>query len=160
MNVPDVNLINPFITSAIDVIKIISEIETKRGKPSIQKLEFDDESALIMVGVTGELKGNVIFELQNENAKLLASKMMMGCEVNELDDMALSAISELGNMIMGNAATIFSQNAKLIDITPPTAVKGNVSFMTQGLTNIAMPLITAEGDTLLQVNIAIAVRAE
>jgi len=86
--------------------------------------------------------------------------MMMGCEVNELDDMALSAISELGNMIMGNAATIFSQNAKLIDITPPTAVKGNVSFMTQGLTNIAMPLITAEGDTLLQVNIAIAVRAE
>ncbi len=26
----------------------------------------------------------------------------------ELDDMAMSAISELGNMIMGNAATILS----------------------------------------------------
>ena len=36
----------------------------------------------------------------------MASKMMMGMPVTALDDMSISAISELGNMIMGNAATI------------------------------------------------------
>ncbi len=44
----------------------------------------------------------------------------MGMPVTELDDMATSAISELGNMIMGNAATIFSTKGIVIDITPPT----------------------------------------
>lgn len=156
MNVVDANTINPFITSAISVIRTVSEIEAERGKPSIKPLEFDGESALIMLGVTGELKGHVIFEIENNSAKLLASKMMMGYEVTELDDMALSAISELGNMIMGNAATIFSKNEKLIDITPPTAVKGNVSFTTQGLINISVPLVTADNKTLLKINITIA----
>lgn len=158
MNLVDVKMINPFITSAIDVIQMVSGIGTKRGTPSLKKLEFDGESALIMLGVTGELKGHVIFEIRSQNAKLLASKMMMGCEVNELDDMALSAISELGNMIMGNAATIFSKEEKIIDITPPQAVKGNVSFMTQGLANISIPLITEDGNTLLCINIAVAIK--
>ncbi len=48
----------------------------------------------------------------------------MGMPVTELDDMAMSAISELGNMIMGNAATIFSTKGIVIDITPPTVCRG------------------------------------
>ena len=36
-------------------------------------------------------------------AKDIASRMMMGMPVVELDAMARSALSELGNMMMGNA---------------------------------------------------------
>ena len=45
--------------------------------------------------------------------------------VNELDEMASSALNELGNMIMGNTASDFSTLGIIIDITPPLAVYGN-----------------------------------
>ena len=48
-------------------------------------------------------------------ATTLCASMMMGMPVAEIDDMAKSALSELGNMIMGNAATLLS-NSNLIII--------------------------------------------
>jgi len=153
-NVIDVNTINPFLTSAVSVIEMVAQISSERGKPCLKTLEFTANSVLIILGVTGELKGHVIFELKEDNAKLLASKMMMGYEVSTLDDMALSAISELGNMIMGNAATIFSNNKKLIDITPPTVARGNVSF-SQKNANICIPLMSNPQNVLLNINISV-----
>lgn len=55
----------------------------------------------------GEMKGQVILAIRENNAKDIASRMMFGMPVNELDEMASSALNELGNMIMGNTATIF-----------------------------------------------------
>lgn len=153
-SVIDVNTINPFLASAVSVIKTVSQIKSSIGKPIIKALDFTSGSVLIVLGVTGELKGHVIFELEEDNAKLLASKMMMGYEVAQLDDMALSAISELGNMIMGNAATTFSANQKIIDITPPTIARGNVSFLQKNV-NICIPLIDESQKVLLHINISV-----
>jgi len=154
-NPVDVETINPLLKSAVSVIQQVSGISAKPGKPSIQKTEFKEESVLIMLGVTGQLEGNVIFELKIDKAKLLASKMMMGYEVPELDAMAMSAISELGNMIMGNAATAFSSKNIAIDITPPTIARGTVTLSHQYAVNICVPLMDESGDVLLNLNIAI-----
>lgn len=153
-NVIDVNTINPFLTAATSVIEAVAQIQSNIGKPSVKSLEFTSNSVLIILGVTGELKGHVIFEIKEDNAKLLASKMMMGYEVANLDDMALSAISELGNMVMGNAATLFSNNKKLIDITPPSVARGNVSFSQKNV-NICIPLMKDSQNVLLNINISV-----
>jgi hypothetical protein len=47
-----------------------------------------------------------VISLSKETALSVASLMMGGMLVTELDDLSKSAISELGNMIMGNTATI------------------------------------------------------
>lgn len=79
---------------------------------------------VILIGVTGEMRGQVVLSIDEKKACEIASRMMMGMPVPELDDMAISAISELGNMIMGNAATVFSVRNIGIDITPPTVGRG------------------------------------
>ena len=83
----------------------------------------------------------------------IASKMIM-MPVTEMDDFAVSAISELGNMILGNAATIFSTQGIDIDITPPTIGKGTMSFSHSYSKNICIPLIY-DGDKRIEINIAI-----
>ena len=123
-NIIDVNTINPFLSSAVSVLQMASQINATIGKPKVKETYFTENSVLIMLGVTGQLEGQVILEITEENAKVLASNMMMGYEVPELDTMAMSAISELGNMIMGNSATVFSTQGTLIDITPPTVARG------------------------------------
>lgn len=154
-NLVDVNTINPFLSSAVSVIQMTSQITPAIGKPTIQETAFTEDSVLIMLGITGQLEGQVIFEIKEESAKLLASKMMMGYEVTQLDDMSMSAISELGNMIMGNSATVFSTQGTLIDITPPAVARGNIVISRQYAVNLCIPLYKEDGSLLLNINIAI-----
>ena len=73
-----------------------------------------------MLGITGRLHGQVLLVMSTNVACDIASKMMMGMPVDELNDMARSALGELMNMMMGNAMTNFSEMGILLDITPPT----------------------------------------
>lgn len=154
-NLVDVNTINPFLSSAVSVIEMTSQMKSNIGKPSIKDTSFTEDSVLIMLGITGQLEGQVIFEIKEESAKLLASKMMMGYEVTQLDEMSMSAISELGNMIMGNSATVFSTQGTLIDITPPAVARGNIMISRQYAVNLCIPLYKEDGNLLMNINIAI-----
>lgn len=51
--------------------------------------------------------------------------MMMGMPVEELDELSKSAITELSNMILGNAATIFYNRSIKMEITPPALFVGD-----------------------------------
>ena len=80
--------------------------------------------------------------------------MMMGMPVTELNDLSISAISELGNMIMGNTATILSTKGIGIDITPPTICRGNISITTSYAKNICIPF-SYNNKVILELDIAI-----
>lgn len=151
-----VELINPFISASQSVLRDMSQISTKMGKPYLKNPEYEGEVVSIIIGITGELRGQVIFSLKEEKACQIASSMMMGMPVNELNDMAKSAVSEMSNMILGNAATIFSTKGITVDITPPNLVMGsNMSFTVSDSKTICVPLDLEDGETLLELNIAI-----
>ncbi len=132
--------INPFLIAATKILKDMCMVETKMGKPYIKELDFKDDTLIIIIGVTGEMKGQVMMALPNQVACDIATKMIM-MPITQLDDLSISALSELGNMILGNAATIFSTKGIGIDITPPTIIMGNMSFSNTLSTNICIPLI-------------------
>lgn len=151
-----VELINPFISAAQSVLRDLSQLSTKMGKPYLKNPEYEGEIVSVIVGVTGELRGQVIFSLENPQACMIASHMMMGMPVPELNDMARSAVSEMANMILGNAATIFSTKGITVDITPPNLVMGsNMSFTVSDSKTICVPLELEDGSSLLELNIAI-----
>ncbi|MCH7745973.1 MAG: chemotaxis protein CheX [Chloroflexi bacterium] len=56
------------------------------------------------MAVAIQIEGNVLYGFDIETAKAIAGTMM-GEELDELDEIALSALGELANMISGNAAT-------------------------------------------------------
>lgn len=144
--------INPFLIAATKVLKDMVFIDAKIGKPYMKDTQFGEQSLLIMLGVTGEMKGQVILCFQNEVALDVASKMCM-MPMNELNDLAQSAVCELGNMILGNTATVFSTKGIGIDITPPTLCSGPVTFSSNFATNICIPLIY-EGNKTIEINVA------
>lgn len=147
------DFINPFLMAATSVMHDICQTDMKIGKPYVKTTEFENDSVAIMIGITGEMKGQVILAFAYQDALGVASKMMMGMPVAELDDMATSAISELGNMIMGNAATIFSTKGTIIDITPPTVCRGAMRITQSYTQNICVPV---ESDSLsMEIDIAI-----
>lgn len=144
--------INPFLVAATKILKDMCMVETKMGKPYIKGLDFRDDTVVIIIGVTGEMKGQVMMALPNHVACDIATKMIM-MPITSLDDLSISALSELGNMILGNAATIFSTKGIGIDITPPTIGMGNMTFSNTFSQNICIPLIYDDNKTI-EINIA------
>lgn len=141
--------INPFLLSAQQILTQVCNIQTKVGQLSKESMCMDGESVFIMLGVTGEMTGQVCIVFNLEGAKDVASRMMMGMPVAEIDDMAKSALSELGNMIMGNAATLLANNDLRIDITPPTLGMGTTKLSSPNMTTIKVPLVYESGEVKL-----------
>ena len=153
----NVNHINPFLMAAGTILRDACQMEMSIGKPYVKTTEFGEDSVIIMIGITGEMKGQVLMAFSYANALNVASRMMMGMPVTELDDMATSAISELGNMIMGNAATIFSTKGIVIDITPPTVCQGSMTITQTYAQNICVPIQAGDG---LSLELDIAIKTE
>lgn len=135
-----VEYINPFMQSAQSVIKMLCGIESKLGKVYLRSSHFSVNQVVIMIGVVGKIKGQVCFELSMDTAKKIASVMMGGMPVEELDEMSKSAVSELGNMIMGNTSTIFASKDISIDITPPSLLIGEKIEISNKVSTIVVPL--------------------
>ncbi|MDE6024458.1 MAG: chemotaxis protein CheX [Lachnospiraceae bacterium] len=137
----DVKLINPFLQSSISIMESVTSVKLTVGKPEKTDFAFNELTYAIQVGVVGAMKGQAILAMKEENAKDIASKMMFGMPVAELDDMSASALNELSNMILGNTATIFSTLGILIDITPPLAVHGSNLKLNSDIDGIKVPLM-------------------
>jgi len=138
----NVEYINPFINVSINLVQMVCNVKAERGQIYVKNSTFMAESVVIIIGIAGEFKGQVFFSMDESTACKIASAMMFGMEVNALEDMAKSAIAELGNMIMGNVSTEFYNSGVRIDITPPTVLVGNdIAVSTKGGKTICVPLI-------------------
>ena len=120
----DVNPVNPFIQAFNTVMPQLGFTNVTKGSLAIKGKQIVGTGLIIVVGIVGEIKGNVVYSIDIEQAKRIASTMMMGMPVEELDDMAQSAISELTNMLTANTATFFSNIGITIDISTPTLLRG------------------------------------
>lgn len=141
MQALDVRHINPFLQSSLNVIEMTTQTKLTVGKPTVATLEFPDNTFILQVGVTGVLKGQVLLVMSDQYAREMASKMMMGMPVEQLDEMACSALGELINMIMGNTSTLFSTQGILMDITPPISLHGTNLKLQIDIQALKVPLM-------------------
>jgi len=98
-------------------------VEPKLGKPKVIK-EIDPRYSLVTVlGFVGDIEGNVIYSFTQGTGLQIVSKMM-GMPYEQLDELARSALGELGNMTTGALAMNLEKVGYKVDITPPTVITG------------------------------------
>lgn len=133
----DVKVINPFIKSVLEVMPQLGFSKVERKGIGLSSKPLKASGAILMVNVIGDVKGNVVYTINEIGSKKIASTMMMGMPVEELDDMAKSALSELSNMLTANGSINFSNDGINIDISVPTMMYGSdIEIMTSGDTMI------------------------
>jgi len=136
-----VEYINPFIEASLSVFKTLLGADAKMGKIYLKSSPFTVGDMIIMIGIVGEIRGQVCLELTFDTAQKIVSTMMEGITAIDMDEIGKSAIAELGNMIMGNTCTILSKNKVKIDITPPTILTGEKIRISNKSATIGIPLI-------------------
>jgi chemotaxis protein CheX len=151
--VPRVEYLLPFIEGARDVVAQELHAVVNRGQLSIVAGTLTTQPITVLVGLTGQLVGVVLFGMRPPTALAMIERML-GSPVKELDDFALSGIAELGNMIAGRAATLLEDTGLLAYLAPPVVIQGlGTQLSTAKIQRLCVPLGTSLG--LLDVQLAI-----
>ena len=120
----DVKILAPFVEAIANVLPQLGFQSVARSGLKMTKGRVANNGVLVNIGLLGMLTGNVIYNITADSAKNIASKMMLGMPVTELDAMAQSAVGELGNMLAANAAVTLEALGVQIDISPPGLIIG------------------------------------
>ncbi|WP_233186590.1 chemotaxis protein CheX [Petrotoga sp. 9PWA.NaAc.5.4] len=141
----DVNIVNSILSAVKNSFKVITNLDLKIEKPKVIKEIEKEYDVVTNIGFTGVLEGNIVYSFSQEVALALVSDMMQGMmEVKELDDMAISAIGELGNMVSGSIATYLEQLGYLISVTPPSILRGKIVKVSVRGTILLFPIYVSE----------------
>ncbi|SFI32646.1 chemotaxis protein CheX [Tindallia magadiensis] len=150
----DVKWINPFIDAFKHVMPQLGFETIERKNLRLGEGKLKSSGVIMNLGIVGELQGNVVYHLEMETAKAIASKMMMGMPVETLDSMAESALSELSNMLTANASINFSQMDIETNISTPTLMYGDNFEVVMNMPQYICIEMLADG-LALQINVAV-----
>lgn len=150
----NLDYVRAFVQAAERVLQeVLGETPTK-GTPIFQtESRVSLQEVNVTIGITGGVQGQVNFGMDMSAALAIASTMMMET-VAELDEMSISALQELCNMISGNARFYLNDLGVRSDITPPTLLVGkDVSATWHRIRAMAVPLTLANGRIIVTVGI-------
>lgn len=111
--------INPFIS---EFQRIFTQVT---GAPLVLKRSYKKDvsapnlNVIVELGMVGDIQGDIAMQLDQQTAKNIVSSMMGGMSISDMDEIAQSAIAELGNMVTGSASSIIADQGKSVDITTP-----------------------------------------
>lgn len=129
-----------FTQAATDIITMLGGPALIEGESYQHRHTQIENSVAIYIGLVGQIQGYLLIRVSEEIAKRIASLLMGGMPVEQLDDMTISALSELGNMIAGSSATNLSVMGIEVDITTPTMLQGTVQISHADIMPVSVPL--------------------
>lgn len=152
MNAEHVNI---FINSAVKVFQKEMNVHLSRKDLSKKNSSIPSKPVSVIIGVTGSFKGQVIYSMDSKFAYKIAHYMLPKSSPDEIKRMENSAVSEIANMITGQASIDMVGEMKKISITPPSVLLGShlkMDFLQ--LPTISLIMTCEMGD--LEINIALA----
>ncbi|NBG87904.1 chemotaxis protein CheX [Isachenkonia alkalipeptolytica] len=138
--------LNPFIEATNRVFQTMLNLEPEKKELKMEEDLITSNDANVVLGVTGDLQGTVIFGFPEEMT-LKMVKEMSGMEMAEINSFVSSALGEVANIISGNAMTILHDENLSCDIVPPRIFIGEYkSFAVEEEQPLVLTLSTAMGE--------------
>lgn len=144
--------INAVCRAAEEIFNNHFELQTELKSPFAGKYAVESNKISVIIGVNGQLDGQIITSFDVQTAKNIVGLMMGSEEEVDMDDMAWSAIQEFGNWIAGRTATELSQVGAVCDVTTPIVNEGDSKFRSANIF-FTVPLETKIGD--FQINVSL-----
>ena len=150
-----IEFVDPFVRAAFLVLEQLLQEVPERGQLGMRSTTFTTQQVTVVHGITGQVEGSVLYGMSLATAEKVAGSML-GAAVAAFNDLASSAISEMGNMIAGNASTFLEQAGYMSDITPPSIIRGANMKVSTPTPALVVPVNTSAG--CLEINIALQER--
>ena len=148
-----IEYINPFVEAAFNVLKEVLNVDIKRGELYLKSTSQPVLGVATIIGLAGDVEGRVLLDMTKETALSIASEMNMET-LKELNELSKATITELANMITGQAITKLHELGFKFDLTPPSMLTGsNMVISDSGVEALIVPIELPYGK--LEINVAI-----
>lgn len=117
--------VETFINSTTEILTSFGIEEIVSGNSYTKESFTCKYNLTTTIGLSGNVRGNIALSMPYDTAKKIASIMMMGMEITEIDEMSVSALGEMTNMICGQVLMELSSQNLSINVTPPTIIHGD-----------------------------------
>lgn len=142
-----VDFLNPFVSACLKVLASEAGMtKLTSDKPQLVKGIATQHAVNVLIGVTGDIEGIVIYGMDLAVAKGII-KSMAGMDMSIAAPMAESALGELGNLITGIAASSLEAAGYPCRISPPVIIRGTgVKFSQEIMPMVALPIASETGE--------------
>jgi chemotaxis protein CheX len=143
------------------VLSEVLQAEVNRGELYLKSTAMPMLGVAMIVGLAGDVEGRVLFDMKRETGLAVASAMLTSMEmdpVDDLNDMARATLTELANMITGQAVTKLHNLGFRFDLTPPAIFSGqNMEVSDSDVEALIVPMELPQGK--IEINVAVRERA-
>jgi chemotaxis protein CheX len=144
---------NVFIQSATNVFRREIGVSLSRKGLSKKSAPVPSLPICIVIGITGAIRGQVVYSMDTNFAFSVTKAMIPNKLPTELRKLTNSAVSEVANMITGQASIALAGEDRIIHLTPPAVLTGSdmkVDFL--AIPTICLGMISEIGS--MEINIA------
>lgn len=155
-----VEYINPFVEAAYAVLTEVLQEEVKRGDLYLRASSQSVLGVAAIVGLAGDVEGRILFDMTEETAISVASRMLSSIEeepITVFNEMGRASITELANMITGGAVNKLHDLGFKFDLTPPAILTGsNMQISDNNVEALIVPMEMSMGK--VEINVAVRER--
>lgn len=153
MNDRNNNYAEFFLESAQTVLSQMAGLESGVSGPGLQSTNsLQSQGFAVIIGIVGSRKGRVVIDTTKETAVAISSKMNGDEPVDQ--ELLICSMSELGNIIVGNAITKINNANKgeNLSLSPPSVLFGDkLSIISPKILTEKIQLRTSLGSILISI---------
>lgn len=149
----NVEYVNPFIDSVINVLSTMAQTKATAGKPFLKKGKSSKGDITGLIGMAGKsAKGSIAISFSAACITKVVGNMLME-SFTEINDEITDAVGEITNMVSGGARKTLSEKGYKFDMAIPTVIVGDghtITHMTSGPV-IVLPFDTEHGPFFIEI---------
>ncbi|PAJ72092.1 chemotaxis protein CheX [Pseudoalteromonas sp. NBT06-2] len=120
----NVEFINPFLSSLMNVLSTMAQTQLKPGKPMMKKTEVAKGDVSGLIGMVGpQTKGSLSISFDEELA-LTIMERMLGERPDAINEEVTDMVGEITNMVAGGAKNLLGEKGYEFDMATPIVVSG------------------------------------
>lgn len=150
----NVEFINPFLTSLMNVLETMAMTKLTPGKPSLKKEQTARGDVSGLIGMAGpQTKGSLSVTFE-ESLALTIMERMLGERPAAINEEVTDMVGEITNMVTGGAKNILGDKGYDFDMATPMIVSGKdhtINHKCEGKTLI-VPFTSDNGNAYIEVS--------
>ncbi|MGK0409722.1 MAG: chemotaxis protein CheX [Shewanella psychromarinicola] len=149
----NVEFINPFLVSLINVISTMATMDLKPGKPQLKNHDIAKGDVSGLIGMVGpKTRGSLSITFEKTLILEIMNKMLAE-NPGVINDDVTDLVGELTNMVTGGAKNLLSEKGYEFDMATPAVVSGEnhtISHKARGK-KILMPFTHEYGNAFIEI---------
>ncbi|WP_462157188.1 chemotaxis protein CheX [Pseudoalteromonas sp. GB56] len=150
----NVEFINPFLSSLLNVLATMASTELAPGKPRVKTDEVAVGDVSGLIGMVGpQTKGSLSITF-DENLALTVMERMLGERPPRINEEVTDMLGEITNMVAGGAKNLLGDKGYDFDMATPIVVAGKshtICHKCKGKT-LLIPFTSAAGNASIEVS--------